>query len=41
LGLTIVKTIAERHGGRAWVKSVLGKGSTFCLEIPLRQDKTE
>ena len=41
LGLTIVKTIAERHGGRTWVKSVLGKGSTFFLEIPLRQDKTE
>jgi signal transduction histidine kinase len=41
LGLTIVKTIAERHGGRTWVKSMLGKGSTFFLEIPLRQDKTE
>lgn len=41
LGLTIVKSIAERHGGRTWVKSVLGKGSTFFLEIPLRQDKTE
>ena len=41
LGLTIVKSIAERHGGRTWVKSILGKGSTFFLEIPLRQDKTE
>jgi signal transduction histidine kinase len=41
LGLTIVKSIAERHGGRTWVKSVLGRGSTFFLEIPLRQDKLE
>ena len=38
LGLTIVKSIAERHGGRVYVKSVLGRGSTFFLEIPLHQD---
>jgi signal transduction histidine kinase len=41
LGMTIVKSIAERHNGRVWVKSVLGRGSTFSLEIPLRQDKKE
>jgi len=34
LGLTIVKSIAERHKGRTWVESILGKGSTFYLEIP-------
>ncbi len=41
LGLTIVKSIADRHNGRVYVKSVLGKGSTFFLEIPLEQDKKE
>ncbi len=41
LGLAIVKSIAERHGGQAWVESQLGKGSTFYLSIPLRQPKRE
>lgn len=36
VGLTIVKSIAERHQGKVWVKSLLGKGSTFYLEIPRR-----
>jgi len=36
LGLSIVKSIAERHQGRVWVDSLLGKGSTFYLEIPIR-----
>lgn len=35
LGLSIVQSIAERHGGKAWVESQLGKGSTFHLEIPV------
>lgn len=39
LGLAIVKSIAERHGGEAWMESQLGKGSTFFLSIPLRQEK--
>jgi signal transduction histidine kinase/HAMP domain-containing protein len=34
LGLAIVKSIAERHQGRVWVESQLGKGSKFYLEVP-------
>jgi len=39
LGLAIVKSIAERHGGKVWLESELGKGSTFFLQVPLRQPK--
>lgn len=35
LGLFIVRSVAQRHGGRAWVESVEGQGSTFCFSIPL------
>jgi signal transduction histidine kinase len=34
LGLSIVKSVAERHGGRVWAESILGKGSTFFLQVP-------
>jgi PAS domain S-box-containing protein len=33
LGLAIVKSIAERHQGRVWVESQLGKGSRFFMEV--------
>lgn len=34
LGLSIVAAIAEAHGGRTWVESVKGSGSTFYFELP-------
>lgn len=38
LGLFIVKSAAQRHGGDAWVESEEGKGSTFLFSIPLKDD---
>jgi signal transduction histidine kinase/HAMP domain-containing protein len=36
LGLSISRRIVELHGGRLWVESALGEGSTFYFTVPLR-----
>lgn len=40
VGLSIVRSIAERHQGRVWLESQLGKGSTFFLELPTNSQKS-
>ncbi|AHM63590.1 ATPase [Flammeovirgaceae bacterium 311] len=34
LGMSLIKTIVEWHGGRIWFRSEEGKGTTFYIEIP-------
>ena len=41
LGLSVAKVMIEMHGGRVWVESVEGKGSTFSFLLPLKPAETQ
>jgi signal transduction histidine kinase len=39
LGLAISKRIIEMHGGRIWIDSAIGQGSTFSFTLPVRVER--
>ena len=41
LGLALVKRFVELHGGRVWLESQLGEGSTFSFSIPIGEAGTQ
>jgi PAS domain S-box-containing protein len=40
IGLTITKALVEAHGGRVWVDSAVGKGSTFTVLLPMQRGQS-
>ena len=40
MGLTIAREIVKAHGGRIWVQSQMGHGSTFSFTLPLARQKS-
>jgi signal transduction histidine kinase len=39
IGLFLVKHLVEIHGGKMWIESTFGKGSTFFFTLPTKQDE--
>jgi signal transduction histidine kinase len=39
VGLSIVKSLVEAHGGRVWMESTLGEGSVFTVLLPVKRPR--
>ena len=39
LGLAVTRKLVELHGGKVWVESEVGKGSTFSFTLPISEQK--